>query len=396
MKLTLKRSAFYAFLTLIVGVTVIVPTLTPRQILVHSDFGAFYNAGRIVNEHPHDRLYDQDLQKSLYDELAPGNNSRLFFAYTPFFSLLFAPLAALPYFPALILWMSITIALFVTGFYLVWNAAALPVEHRTRGLILAVSFLPLYAWSVLSGQVSAFGFFWLALAIYLDKKERCFLSGCALALLLYKPPLLLLIVPMLIVTKRWHNLFGFSVVALILALLSLALIGLSGVPRYLAMLRLFSELTASYPNGREIDAVSFFLPFAGSPLAYAVLAGLSAIALPFIIKAWRANSETAWSHAIIWTLVLNFYVLLYDSTLVILAVMISVGALIETPATLRWLLLFVFVTPWAHTGLAQSYGFRPMTVALIALGCYCLWLSRSYFTSREISSAVPSREYQPR
>src|ERR1051325_7574843 len=199
MKLTLKRSAFYAFLTLIVGVIVIVPTLTQRQIMVHSDFGAFYNAGRIINEHPHDRLYDPDLQQSLYNELAPGINARLFFAYTPFFSLLFAPFAALPYFPALILWMSIAIALFVTGFYLVWNAAALPIEHRTSSLILTISFLPLYAWSVLAGQVSAFGFFWLALAIYLDKKKRCFLSGCGLSLLLYKPPLLLLIVAMLIV-----------------------------------------------------------------------------------------------------------------------------------------------------------------------------------------------------
>ena len=387
--LTLERATAYALVTMAIGCFVIFSEFykAPQEISGSTDFPAFYNAGRILNEYPRGSLYDQKLQHQLYLEVAPQAADDRFFAYTPFFALFFSPLALLPFSAAFVFWIVISLAFFTAGFWLAWSTTDLPIEYRARSFLIALSFLPFFAWCVLEGQSSAFGFFFLALAIYLDRKSP-FASGYALAMLLYKPPLLILLVPMLIVTKRWRSLSGFAVGAFVLALISFALIGLSGLPAYLAMLKHFSLITAQTPNWREIDGLSFFLPFFRRPIACGLLLAMAAIALPFIFKAWSRNPETAWSHAITWTMVLNFYVLLYDSTLVILAVLISVSALRKTlPIAYRWLLLVLFLAPWLQTDFAKSYGFRPMTIALIAFGCYQLWaLNSSYKPASVLSS----------
>jgi len=377
--LTPDRARVYAVLTMVLGLSVALYLFvnTPERLTSSVDFPAFYNAGRIINEHPRGSLYNRELQQALYMEIAPAAAARtnLFFVYSPFFALFFAPLALLPYLPAFACWVLISLALFTAGFRLAWTAASLPLRHFTAGFVLALSFLPFYSWCLLIGQTSAFGFFWLALAIYLDRKGRPFASGCALAMLLYKPTLLLLLVPMLAVTSRWRTLVGFCVAAAVLSLMSLAAIGFSGIPSYLDMLASFSHEKAT---GRhlilfDVDAFSFFLPFLGKHAWLAVLA-LAAVVTPFLLRAWRRDPDGSFALAITWTLVLNFYVVIYDSTLIILAVVLSAGSLArpDLPRGFRWLLLALFVIPWCARQLAEGYGFQPLTIALVAFGSYQL------------------------
>jgi hypothetical protein len=377
--LTPDRSLAYAVLTMIAGFGIAFSLWVnaPERLKNSVDFPAFYNAGRIINEYPRGSLYDRELQQTLYQEIAPAAAARtnLFFAYTPFFALFFAPLALLPYLTAFACWVLISLVLFTVGFRLTWIAASLPVRDFKNGLVLALGFLPFYSWCLFTGQTSAFGFFWLALAIYLDRKGRRFLSGCALAMLLYKPTLLLLIVPMLLVTKRWRTLAGFGVGAAVLSLISLALIGFSGIPQYLDTLAFFSRAKATglHLPWLDVDAFSFFLPLLGKHAWLAVLI-LTAVAAPFLLRAWRRDPEGSFALAITWTLVLNFYVVIYDSTLIILAAVLSAGSLAHSqlPRGFRWLLLALFLIPWVAKQSAQSYGFQPMTVALVAFGCYQL------------------------
>jgi hypothetical protein len=378
--LTADRARAYAVLTMVLGLSVasyLIAT-TPERLTSSVDFPAFYNAGRIINEYPRGSLYERALQQTLYRDIAPVAAARtnLLFAYSPFFALFFAPLALLPYLPAFACWVLISLILFTVGLRLAWTAAALPLQHFKTGLVLSLSFLPFYSWCLLIGQTSAFGFFWLALAIYLDRKARPFASGCALALLLYKPTLLLLLLPMLVVTRRWRTLAGLGIVALILGILSLALIGTPGIPAYLDMLALFSQDKMSGQHVRffDVDAFSFFLPVLGKYAWLAVLV-LTAVITPFLIQAWRRDSKGSYALAITWTLVLNFYVVIYDATLIILAVVLTAGSLAHPhlPRGFRWLLLALFLIPWIARQSAEAYGFQPMTMALFAFGCYQIW-----------------------
>lgn len=371
MILTLKRFRIYACLLGVLGCLIPIVSFwnKPERVAANTDFPAFYNAGRLVNEYSGGQLYDPSLQEELRAKLARGQTRPLYFAYTPFFALLFSPLAKLSYTPAFVVWVCVSLLLFIFGFRFAWLAANLPAEHFFSGLLIAVSFLPVCAWSILSGQVAAFGFFWLALAIYLDRKGLQFTSGLALSLLAFKPPLLLLIVPMLLITSRWRSLYGLLTGGLTLAAISVMIIGFSGVPSYANMLSHFSQQTAMMPNYREVDLFSFFLPLVNSPkVAYGLVTLTVAAVLPFVIRAWKQHPDQVWTQTIVWTLVLNIYVLMYDTALVIISVLLA-GQF--KSRTFRWVLVALFLVPWIETEAAKS-GFRPMTLAIIALGLLSL------------------------
>jgi len=383
--LTLKRARVYALLTSIIAASVVLSFAieSPQRLTGATDFPAFYNAGKILNEHSSQHLYDRDLQRQLYVNLAPDAASRrnLYFAYSPFFALIFSPFAMLPYTAAFVCWTLVSLTLFTVGFFLVWKAEALPPRDRTDAFLVAVAFLPFFTWCLTTGQTSAFGFFWLALAIYFDRKVRPFQSGCALAILLYKPTLLVLILPMLVITKRWRTILGFSVAALGLGLISLLLIGANGIVPYVRMLEAFSEDKASgrHPNWADIDIFSFFLPLVGGHSTAARLLTLivAMIVVPFLYLVWRRRPEVGWATAIIWTLVLNFYVLIYDVTFIVLAVLLTAAFYIANrhrlPLGLRWFMLVLFLVPWIETNLALRYGFHPMTLVIVGFGCYQLY-----------------------
>ena len=379
--LTLDRARVYAVLTALLGLTVAVALLiaTPERIRNNVDFPAFYNAGRIVKDYAGGELYNSELQQTLYGEIAPvtAATKSLFFVYSPFFALLFVPLAWLPYPLAFALWVLISAVLFTVGFRLVWTAAALPQEHFTNAFVIALSFLPFYSWCLLIGQTTAFGFFWLALAIYFDRQSRSVLSGLALAMLLYKPTLLLLIVPMLFVTRRWLSLMGFAAGALLLGTVSLAVIGFAGVPRYFHLLAFFSRAKASglHPIIFDVDALSFFIPLFGQRASLIAL-GFAIVVAPFLVRAWQRDSWNSFAPTITWSLVLNLYVVIYDATLIILAVVLSAGKLGQDrlPRTFRWLMLALFLLPWVAKQSTVRFGLQPMTIALVAFGVYQLHL----------------------
>jgi hypothetical protein len=233
------------------------------------------------------------------------------------------------------------------------------------------------------GQTTAFGLFTLAAAIYLENRDRPLASGFVLSLLLYKPPLLILLIPMLVITKRWSTLIGFAIGGFVLGVISLSLIGTSGVPAYIEMTRGFANKKVGLAGLThiEVDAYSFFVNLTagrGRP-ALALFIILIATVGYWLVKSWRSNPGGSWITAITWSIVLNYYVLLYDSALVILSVILLIGSLRgNVPRTLFWLLIVLFITPWFHAPMARVWGVQMMTLALISFGGYqLLILTRS-------------------
>src|SRR5437867_1299178 len=65
---------------------------------VGGDFVELYTAGRVLNDHEQDRLYDVALEDRIYRELVPGAGPlRRAFVYPPFVAMLFSPLARLSF-----------------------------------------------------------------------------------------------------------------------------------------------------------------------------------------------------------------------------------------------------------------------------------------------------------
>lgn len=173
-----------------------------------ADFGAYYVAGQIFNTHQPERIYDNELHHQLYQEQFPSApvDEQLPYVNAPFFILPFVILARLPYPVAYMLWVILSLTLYVAGFSLICRTLeGFPAHARYLALLLALSFMPFLVEGLAGGQTSAVGFFCLALAINQERARHYIVSGLFLSLCAYKPTLLFLIVPMLLITRRYFT-----------------------------------------------------------------------------------------------------------------------------------------------------------------------------------------------
>jgi len=361
-----------------------------------ADYASFYVAGKIYAEIAPAQIYNRAVQTQLYQELTHNldTSSGLPFANAPFFVLPFAALSRLPYTWSFATWMILAAALYIGGMRLVWASTDhLPRDAWVTVLLLGVTFVPFLLESLTGGQVSAFGFFSLSLAFFLEKRRRPYLSGAALALCLYKPTLLLLILPMLFFTRRWRTLAGFAIAAAALAAVSILAVGWGGWISYLNALLYFTGESTAAASGlrtwKYIDFNSFYrLLVGGYPLVRWGLTLATVIALgPKLIRAWQQGSRgkpdgqaLLWALTISWTTVLNFYVGIYDSVILVLSAILSADVLFggrESPADglaveYKYLLLLLYVTPWFTEFVAAAIHIQIMTLVVTAYGLYLL------------------------
>ena len=361
-----------------------------------SDFGAFYIAGKIFNTHSPDRIYDAELHHQLYQEEFPDAppDSHLPYVNAPFFILPFTVLARLPYSWAYLSWVVLSLALYLAGFAIICKRLdSIPRDAQLIALLLALSFMPFLVECLAGGQTSAVGFFCLALAVSSEQRGRHVLSGLAISLCAYKPTLLLLVVPMLVITRRYKTLLGFVVGCGLLAFISLLVVGRQGCVGYINTLLYFTNASASAASGlrswKYVDINSFFRLLLGQYpfLRWTMTAAAFLLVLPFLFRLWwqsdlkrREEQSLVWALALTWTLVLNLYVGIYDSTLVVLSVLLATDVLYRRvdhhqmwlPATYKFILLLLYVVPWITQPIARLTGFQPYTLTLALLGSWQL------------------------
>jgi hypothetical protein len=362
------------------------------------DFAGFYSAGRILNDYPPHRLYDLELQDKVFHQVLPGlpPEAKLPYVYPPFFSLLFRPLALLPYAWACLIWMLISAGLYLSGFALLWRSRkAIPADELPIALLLALSFEPFVeCW--LSGQTSAVAFAALALALRFEALRFPFRVGLSLALCLYKPPLLLVIVPMQLIAGRWRVLGGLAVGGLTLAEMSLLAVGWRGCAAYVEHLSTFSQIMSApsteFPSWKFVDLDHFLgLLFGGHPpLQRAIWALIVLAVVPCLARFWWGFDDREpprrsllWSATLTWTLVLNVYIGTYDAVLAVPGLLLTTDVLCQRAgglagalsAEFKSLLALVYLVPWLSQFVALSLGFQPFTLILMGLGTHQLTLA---------------------
>jgi hypothetical protein len=361
-----------------------------------ADFGGFYIAGLTYNEHPAGSIYDHEAQRVTYARLFPDDKTQAYLPYThaPFLIAPLSQLARLNYPVAYFLWIVISVGLYLQGFlFLRGSLKAIPKETQTTSLLLALSFMPFLLECVAGGQTSALGFFSIAAAIGLERRNRMILSGMSLALCCYQPNLLLLIVPMLVFTRRIKTIDGFLIGTALAAIVSMLLVGAEGCIEYLKTLRPITHGSGEtgYKLWKYVDAHSF-AKLLGEPndninliLPIAVLL----LVLSLFVRFWRGAERKSknyqsllWSATITWTLVANLSIGIYDTALAVIGALLTAHVFFSRsgqepnplPVTYQIILFLVYLTPWITQPIARLMGFQLFTPVLALLGVYQFYL----------------------
>jgi hypothetical protein len=357
-----------------------------------ADFGAFYVAGQSYNQHGPATIYDVALHRQLYKQTFPDApaNEELTYTNAPFFVAPFILLARLPYAWAYLIWLVISLSLYIAGFSILWRALrSLPEDIRSTALLLALSFWPFLVECLAGGQTSAVAFFCLAAAIAFEARSR-FWSGAVLAICAYKPTLLFLVAPMLLVTGRWLTLVGLAVGNVVLALISLALVGVQGCINFLKRLLFFSgEATGAETTLRswkyvDINAFLRLLVPHHANVRWTIAALVVLLVLPLLVSRWwrlRAESQhrLLWALTLTWTPVLNVYMGIYDSTILVLAAILLTAEFYRAgyradslPFTYKCFLLALYLSPWFTQNIALMTRVQIYTLVVAGFGFYQL------------------------
>lgn len=355
---------------------------------LNSDFVYLYGVGEIAREYPPARIYDSTLQHQVFLSIQPPRDGTYGPSpYPPFVAMFFIAFTHLSFETAYYLWLGISLGLYLFGI----RAAAetiFPAERLKTSLIIcfALAFYPFIFGTLLNGQLASVAICAVGLAIHQEKLGNLFRSGLALALLSYKPTLLLLVVPMLLLTRRFRTLLGFATGAGTLILGATAFAGAQIWPLYMGMLREFGRVTGVRGTShlqlwKYVDLSSAFAAISGSRFALGAMIltfGVGAIAAMLALL-WRSARSSppvqwlAWAATLTWTLLLNVYVPIYDSILVAIAIVLTLGALRDLGWSIaaEWttfLAIILFAVSWKTESFAETHGVQLLTIMLAALG----------------------------
>jgi hypothetical protein len=398
-----------AAILFVLGQAMVLSLSSPRPI--EREFSAFYVVGRILNQYPPEKIYDAGFQNEVARSLLPHAPAALNLPYghAPFEAVIYRPLAWFSHEQAYRAWLLVSVGLLCGGFALVWRSlGSVPRSRWPTPLLLLLSFYPVLGGTLYPGQVAALTFFWMALAIHLDRRNLPALAGVALAPCLAKPTLLLLLLPMLFVARRWRMLMGFALGTFALAGLSLANVGWAGCDAYVRMLLQFGDWSgarrSSLNTAIYIDLNMFFGFVSGRDgwLPLVALVCVTSALIPLLVRLWLAARRdgqswgVAWATTIIWTMLLNAYTPFYDAVVVPLAALMMADffyASAGRPPKAYWALLtllYVTALVCAPRGRGSPEA-HIQTLVLMAVGGYQLAVGLAMSRRRRADPGAAAR-----
>lgn len=290
------------------------------------------------------------------------------FLYPPFMALVLAPFGALPYTLAYSLWAALNVLLLGIGLRSLQRFLGLRGELALLWWLAAISFLPVLA-AVAQGQVTMLLLALLAgTLVTLDRQPA--VSGVFLALAVIKPPLVLPVLLVLLLRRRWEVLRSFALTAAALFLLPLPWLGPAIDLQYLhALLAVTRWSGGGFGPGQNENL--FGLTHRVLPALPATLAqyGLDAAVLLLLIRLarrWPRNDRPL-AAAVGAALLLSPHVLFYDLSLLLVPAAVAFRHH-RTGFPLPAMLIFGYVA--AVAGVASSVQW-PVLGAL----ALTLWLS---------------------
>jgi hypothetical protein len=309
------------------------------------DFVHFYTLGVVAANGESELLYRADELHARQVSLVPESDREFYVpVYGPQTALFFAPLASLPYGLAALAWALLTTAVYALAVRTAWRHAPIPGADARFVTAAAAGFPPF--WNlVLHGQTTAWplaGFLlgWLAL-----ERDRRFLAGLALGLVMVKPQLGLVLAVIVLLRGEWLMLGGAATAAALQAgVVSLAL-GPAVLGEYVGILRRLPELQALLePRPYQLHSISALTGLLPSGASALVWAGASALVIAGAVRVWRPHVPVALRMAVVMlaSVLVSPHLTIYDATLVALPVLWLGGCASQTkPAPRVWPAVYI-------------------------------------------------------
>ncbi len=301
--LTRERIRLWAIALLIgFGITLVLLFVTAHGLNDYAgrplgtDFSDVYAAG-LLADHGHAAAAFDPPHHFAQERAIFGAHTQFYgWHYPPFFLLLAAPLAQLPYLPALIVWQLATLALYLLAmrFLLLNSAAPKLVEDKTW--LLATLAFPAAFVNLIHGHNGFLTVALLATALsVLDRKPL--IAGVMFGLLAYKPQFGVMIPLVLAATGRWRSFAAAAGTVAVLAAIVTVIFGTDIWPAFLAGTH-FTRITVLEQGGAgffKIQTVFAAVRMWGGPvgLAYAVQAAVSIGVTIATVLLWRSDARMA-------------------------------------------------------------------------------------------------------
>ncbi len=200
----IRRQALLLAIALWLGYAATIATPGPRDRFGHlkgADFLHAYVVGTLALEHRGEALYDASAQRELGEQRVPGSAGDYFLpVYAPQYSLIWAPLALLPYPWAAAIWIALSAAIYAACCYAIWQTCPNLSAHGSTVALTAAAFPGFFA-LITFGQNSALALAALTATYFALRARQEFLAGLCLGLLAYKPQLAL--VPACVFAAMW-------------------------------------------------------------------------------------------------------------------------------------------------------------------------------------------------
>lgn len=360
-----------------------------------SDFVQFYAAGKLLNQHQPALIYDipafSKLQHQVVPEMSP--TQMLVFGYPPVVSALFRPFALLPYRWAYCVWLVFSLAIYTSGLWLLFRSLS-RASYRRTAFLLALS-APMYTLETWMGaQLSVIGFFAVVLFLCCFERRWPLLAGLALGLATYKPSLVAIPAAVMLLGGCWRMLAGLSVSSALMILASIAASGVNGLWLWILRLRVFGVYAttneAILRRTKYVDLNSFFTVLLGAGSLERAIATV-ATSVAFLILGWnwwrsrhQATHEAQrylWAATLTWTMMINIYVPVYDTILLVPAAALVACSLANADqrqqAGLQVWLIILWLAPWLTQSWADYLRLQILTVVLAGFGYWALKLARA-------------------
>jgi len=356
----------------------------------YGDFTALYTAGKLLQRGEGHHLYDAKHQWEVQLEFASTVAIRrgpLPYIRPPFQAILFFPMAWLDYPHAFFVWMALKMSmLFLIPFLLRSHLVSVPLRFYWVISLLSLS-VTWVTMDLLQGQDAILFLLICVLAFTAVSRGSDFLAGVWLGLGLFKFHIILTIILVLAIRRRWRILLGFQLVALCLLLISMALVGretLLDYPQYL--------WSVSQNPGLGVIPANSMPTLRGSILRLSQAAEWHRVAdwfyvpLAFVITAiaamnWPANRDSngpkelvvaGYSFSLLTAILVSFYFSGYDMMILLLPALLLTPSVLNSTRLAGWAkaifvgaLGFLLFVPVAWMLLLDLHLQRGETLALL-------------------------------
>lgn len=370
-----RRAAVVVLAALALSLVLVVATASGPDAVsgrLGGDYVAFHAAGELVLDEPGldpDRLYDPQRQFDAQEPLLPADaEGNLYFAYPAFFVAPFAALAALDFRLSYLLDVLLMTTALVVAFALLRPCSRVVRDHWIETLAVAISFFPLFR-GITGGQNTALSLLLFAVVWRSLHDGREVPAGVAAGLLLFKPPLALPLIGLLLLGRHFRAFGAAAATAVGLYLVGVLLTGPSWPGVWLDAVDYLDRVDTPFNVDNFVSAPGAAEAIFGIDSSPAGVLGFGiAIAAALTVSwAWFRDFGGVGPRvalAAVAGLVVSPHALYYDAGLLVLAGIV----LVDRGAVDRRIVAGAWAFGLTHPLLADALGVSPLV--LLVLGTF--------------------------